>query len=78
MWLNVPENETARSMAEMMMGENLVSPNGRTATVGSRLEIKDLMQPTHQHGTDLRAVNLQVRAGRCSALQGSLATASAS
>ena len=61
-----PENETARSMAEMMMGENLVSPE-RTdrQTVGSvRLEIKDLYAAsTHQHGTDLRAVNLQVRAG---------------
>ena len=61
-----PENETARSMAEMMMGENLVSPE-RTdrQTDGSvRLEGKDLdAASTHQHGTDLRAVNLQVRAG---------------
>ncbi len=61
-----PENETARSMAEMMMGENLVSPE-RTdrQTDGSvRLEVKDLdAASTHQHGTDLRAVNLQVRAG---------------
>ena len=61
-----PENETARSMAEMMMGENLVSPE-RTdrQTDGSvRLEVKDLdAASTHQHGTDLRSVNLQVRAG---------------
>ena len=61
-----PANETARSMAEMMMDENLVSPerSDRRTDGTVRLEIKDLTAiSSHQHGTDLRDVNLQVRAG---------------
>ena len=61
-----PEEETARSMAEMMMGENLVSPErtDRDTDGAVRLEIRNLTAVSgHQHGTDLHDVNLQVRAG---------------
>ena len=61
-----PEQETARSMVEMMMGENLVSPerSDRETDGVVRLEIKNLTAASeHQHGTDLHEVNLLVRAG---------------
>ena len=62
----IPENETARSMAEMMMGANLVSPErpDRKTEGQVKLELCNLTAiSTHQHGTDLREINLQVRAG---------------
>ena len=61
-----PENETARSMAEMMMGADLVSPErtGRKVDGAIKLELRDLnVVSTHQHGTDLKDINLTVRAG---------------
>jgi simple sugar transport system ATP-binding protein len=61
-----PAEETPRSMAEMMMGENLVSPDRGEGMVGgkTRLEIAKLsIASAHQHGTDLRDVDLKVRAG---------------
>ncbi|MDE0794955.1 MAG: ABC transporter ATP-binding protein [Alphaproteobacteria bacterium] len=61
-----PENETARSMAEMMMGADLVSPvrTDRKVDGAARLELRDLnVKSTHQHGTDLKDINFTVRAG---------------
>lgn len=61
-----PANETARSMAEMMMGENLVSPKrGDRKTGGAvKLEVDDLSATSpHQHGTDLKSIRMQIRAG---------------
>jgi general nucleoside transport system ATP-binding protein len=61
-----PENETARSMAEMMMGADLVSPEraNRKTDGAVKLDLRNLnVTSTHQHGTDLRDINLQVRAG---------------
>ena len=62
----IPENETARSMAEMMMGENLVSPErAERQTDGQvKLELSNLNAVSaHQHGTELKNINLQLRAG---------------
>ena len=62
----IPENETARSMAEMMMGENLVSPErAERQTDGQvKLELFNLNAVSaHQHGTELKNINLQLRAG---------------
>jgi len=68
-----PGNETARSMAEMMMGANLVSPE-RTdrQTDGSvKLELRDLTAVSaHHHGTDLKNINLKVRAGEIMGIAG--------
>ncbi len=61
-----PENETARSMAEMMMGEDLVSPERVDRKIDGpvKLELRDLnVKSTHQHGTDLKDINLKVRGG---------------
>lgn len=61
-----PENETARSMAEMMMGADLVSPErtDRQTDGAVKLDLVNLdVRSTHQHGTDLNGINLQVRAG---------------
>jgi ABC-type uncharacterized transport system ATPase subunit len=69
----VPENETARSMAEMMMGENLVSPvrPDRKTDGAARLELRNLSAPSsHQHGTDLRNIDLEVRAGEVLGIAG--------
>ncbi len=69
----VPENETARSMAELMMGENLVSPvrPDRKTDGAVRLELRNLSaRSRHQHGTDLRNMNLAVRAGEVLGIAG--------
>jgi simple sugar transport system ATP-binding protein len=61
-----PENETARSMAEMMMGADLISPQraGRRTDGAIKLSIANLnMLSPYQHGTDLKDINLHVRAG---------------
>lgn len=61
-----PADETARSMAEMMMGADLVSPEriDRQVDGAVRLELRGLsVESTHQHGTDLKDINLTVRAG---------------
>jgi ABC-type uncharacterized transport system ATPase subunit len=62
----VPAEETARSMAELMMGANLVAPVRRVrATEGKpRLVVRDLnMASPYQHGTDLRDVTFEVHEG---------------
>ena len=68
-----PEHETARSMAEMMMGENLRSPKRvKRLTDGiNRLQVKKLTaRSTHQHGTDLHDVGIQIRAGEIVGIAG--------
>lgn len=68
-----PAEETARSMAEMMMGENLVSPErGERPVVGPvRLEVRDLSAVSaHQHGTDLESVSFAVRGGEIFGIAG--------
>jgi ABC-type uncharacterized transport system ATPase subunit len=53
-------------MAEMMMGENLVSPErAERHTDGQvKLELSNLnVVSAHQHGTELKNINLQLRAG---------------
>jgi len=50
----------------MMMGVDLVSPErtGRKVDGAIKLEVRDLnVVSTHQHGTDLKDINLTVRAG---------------
>ncbi len=68
-----PANETARSMAEMMMGDGLVSPKrGNRAVAGEiKLELRNLsMASSHKHGTDLGGIDLQVRAGEIVGIAG--------
>ncbi len=68
-----PANETARSMAEMMMGDSLVSPErgDRTGDGPVKLELRKLSAPsTHQHGTDLVDIDLEVRAGEIVGIAG--------
>jgi simple sugar transport system ATP-binding protein len=68
-----PANETARSMAEMMMGENLMSPERTDRKIDgvARLEVKNLTAvSTHQHGTDLHDLNMRVRAGEILGIAG--------
>ena len=59
-----PAEQTARSLAEMMMGENLVSPAraGRRPAGGVKLELADLTVAS-AHGTSLKSINLAVREG---------------
>ena len=62
----IPENETPRSMAEMMMGANLVTPErpGREAAGLARLTVQGLsIISPHQHGVDLTNINFDVRGG---------------
>ena len=62
----IPENETPRSMAEMMMGADLVTPErlGRDASGPARLTVQGLsVISPHQHGVDLTDINFDVSAG---------------
>lgn len=68
-----PEDETARSMAEMMMGRDLVSPvRADRQTDGTlKLELRHVtIASAHQHGTDLNNINLTVRAGEVLGISG--------
>lgn len=68
-----PAEETPRSMAEMMMGGNLTPPE-RTgkATLGDpQLIVKSLnVASSHSHGTDLKDIDFQVRAGEVLGIAG--------
>jgi simple sugar transport system ATP-binding protein len=62
----VPAEETARSMAELMMGANLVAPVRRMRSGDGRplLVVRDLnLDSPYQHGADLRDITFEVRAG---------------
>ena len=61
-----PREETAKSMAEMMIGQKLTAPDrGNDRTFGDvRLEVSNLsLASEEQFGTDLKDVNLTVRGG---------------
>ena len=61
-----PENETPRSMAEMMMGANLIAPErpGRHTPGPVRLTVNSLsVVSSNQHGVDLKDINFDVHAG---------------
>lgn len=62
----VPENETPRSMAEMMMGGNLVTPEriAKRSPGSARLKVKGLsVLSQHNHGVDLNDINFRVHGG---------------
>ena len=68
-----PEEQTTESMAEMMMGQNVSSPVRSSAQTKSRvsLDIVDLnVSSTHQQGTDLKNINLQVLSGEIMSVAG--------
>ena len=68
-----PEDETPRSMAEMMMGTNLITPErpGRGALGPAQLSVQGLsVASPHQHGVDLEDINFAVRAGEVLGIAG--------
>ena len=68
-----PAKETPRSMAEMMMGANLTPPQrtGRATAGASQLVVKGLnVASSHVHGTDLKDINFEVRAGEVLGIAG--------
>jgi len=60
-----PKRETARSLAEMMIGETLVPPKRELGSVGrTRLKVNALTLTTEeQFGVDLEAIDLEVKGG---------------
>ncbi len=69
----IPSEETPRSMAEMMMGANLVAPERHRSHDGGevRLAVNNLnFASPHLHGTDLREVSFEVRAGEVFGIAG--------
>jgi ABC-type uncharacterized transport system ATPase subunit len=61
-----PAEETARSMAELMMGASLVAPVRRQGAAPGRplLAVRDLnLVSPYQHGVDLRDITFEVYAG---------------
>ncbi len=67
-----PANETARSIAEMMIGQELAMPPERSFTPGAAvLEIAGLGLPALDHfGVSLRDVRLSLRAGEVLGIAG--------
>ncbi|MGA0533875.1 ABC transporter ATP-binding protein [Hansschlegelia sp. KR7-227] len=67
-----PRRETARSLAEMMIGATLNTPVREAAEPGAiRLKVTDLaMESEGQFGTDLENVSLVVRAGEILGIAG--------
>ncbi len=69
----VPADETARSMAELMMGANLVTPERRPhRTYGDPLlVVRDVnIASPYQHGTDLHDIGFEVAAGEVLGIAG--------
>ena len=69
----IPSNETTRSMAEMMMGENLVSPKRGKKFKGKNLKLKTLdltFKSEHHQGTNLENINIQIHAGEILGIAG--------
>ncbi len=60
-----PRQESARSLAEMMVGQALHQPSREPATPGKvLLQVTDLsLSPQSSFGTSLKAINMTVRAG---------------
>jgi simple sugar transport system ATP-binding protein len=60
-------------MAELMMGANLVAPERRAHAIEGRalLVVRDVnLASPHQHGTDLRDIGFEVRAGEVLGIAG--------
>lgn len=69
----IPSEESPRSMAEMMMGENLVSPEKPENTIegAPHLVVRDLsLESSDQHGVDLKEINMQVHTGEILGIAG--------
>jgi len=69
----IPSKESPRSMAEMMMGANLVSPEktDKADRGAPHLVVRDLsLASSHQHGVDLKKINLEVRTGEILGIAG--------
>ena len=69
----IPTEETPRSMAEMMMGANLVSPEraDKAAPGAPQLIVRGLnIDSPHQHGVDLKNISIEVRAGEILGIAG--------
>ena len=69
----IPSEESPRSMAEMMMGENLVSPKRPEKTEEGRphLVVNGLsLASSHQHGVDLKDINMSVKTGEILGIAG--------
>ena len=66
-----PAEQTARSLAEMMMGENLISPARavRHPGDGIKLELTNLTAAS-AHGINLHSINLAVREGEVVGIAG--------
>lgn len=68
-----PRAETAKSMAEMMIGQKLTAPDrGETREFGDvRLAVSNLsLESDEQFGTDLKGINLEVRGGQIMGVAG--------
>jgi simple sugar transport system ATP-binding protein len=67
-----PKRETARALAEMMVGTSLATPARRAQTTGDlRLEVRKLSLPSPAaFGTALQEVTLSVRAGEVLGIAG--------
>ena len=69
----IPEDETPRSMAEMMMGTNLVSPERiDNQEIGEpRLIVDDLsVNSPHQYGVNLKGISFEVRSSEVLGIAG--------
>ena len=68
-----PREETAKSMAEMMIGQKLTAPDrGESRTFGDvRLDVSNLsLLSDEQFGTHLKDINLEVRGGEIMGVAG--------
>src|SRR5471030_807985 len=68
-----PHNETASSLAKMMVGADIsiVKAGSARATTVPRLVIKDLsLEPDDPHGTHLRSISLEVKGGEILGIAG--------
>ncbi|MCW9033841.1 MAG: ABC transporter ATP-binding protein [Rhodospirillales bacterium] len=68
----IPQEETAKSLAEMMIGNTLISTKREKNKYGPvRLEINDLSVPGRgEHGTPLKNISLSLRAGEIIGIAG--------
>ena len=69
----IPKDETPRSMAEMMMGADLVSPERVAGKErgASRLVVSGLSVVSHhQHGVNLKDINFEVHSGEVLGIAG--------
>ncbi len=68
-----PTKESPRSMAELMMGENLTPPErtGKMPPGVPQLEVNNLnVASAHTHGTDLKDISFEVRSGEVFGIAG--------